>query len=47
MYNMELTLDELETVKNCLDITLTQLGEKSLLREKIVKLLNKIEIVIE
>ena len=40
---MELTLEELQTVKDCLDITLTQLGEKSLLRGKIIKLLDKLE----
>ena len=44
---MELTVEELKIVKDCLDITLTQLGEKSQLREKIIKLLDKIEDVIE
>jgi len=43
---MELTVEELKTIKDCLDITLTQLGEKSLLRERIVELLDKIEGVV-
>lgn len=44
---MELTVEEIKTIKDCLDITLTQLGEKSLLREKIIKLLDKIEDIVE
>lgn len=44
---MELTLEELKTVKDCLDITLPQLYDKSILREKIIKLLDKIENVVE
>ena len=44
---MELTVEELKTVKDCLDFTLPQLVEKSLLREKIIKLLDKIEDVVE
>ena len=44
---MKLTLQELQTIKDCLDITLTQLGEKSLLRDKIIKLLDKIEDKVE
>jgi hypothetical protein len=44
---MELTLEELQTIKDCLDITLTQLAEKSLLRDKIIKLLDKIEDKVE
>lgn len=39
---MKLTSEELQTVKCCLDIALTQLGEISILREKVVKLLDKI-----
>lgn len=41
---MEFTLQELQTIKDCLDITLSQLlEEKSNLREKIIKLLDKID----
>lgn len=40
---MEFTKKELETIKDCLDVTLSQLGEISILRGKIVKILDKIE----
>jgi len=44
---MEFTKEELQTIKNCADVTLSQLGEISKLREKIIKLLNKIEPLLE
>jgi hypothetical protein len=40
---MKFTKEELQTIDDCLCITLNQLGEKSILRNKIVKLLDKIE----
>lgn len=44
---MELTIEELKVVKDCLDNTLQQLSEKSLLRKKIIMLLDKIEDAVE
>ena len=44
---MELSIEELKIVKDCLDITLTQLSEKSILRNDVIKLLDKIEDIIE
>jgi len=40
---MEFTKEELQTIKDCVDVTLSQLGEISKLRERIIKLLDKIE----
>ena len=40
---MEFTKEELQTIKDCVDATLPQLGEISKLRERIIKLLDKIE----
>ena len=43
---MELTKEEIQTIKDCLDMTLTLIeDEKSLLRGRIVKLLDKIELM--
>ena len=44
---MELTLEELETVKKCLDYRLSQTGNTYPLSQKIIKILDKIEIEME
>jgi hypothetical protein len=44
---MKFTKEELQTIKDCADVTLTQLGEISNLRKKIIKLLDKIEPLLE
>ena len=40
---MKFTIDEIQTIKECLDATLQQLPEQSLLRVEICKLLDTIE----